>query len=433
MSSHTRTTFNVRSLIMAAAAILCLAIPSTAEAVCSNPSISFAGYYTGLHGYGEITAPSVVGRFWALGFGNPSVVVGNDNGTVGLANWIYPYGGNQILLGTWSQSDGIDGCIEGKIAPGKPSEIMVAEFSDYYGWAGFFAIAAAARDAGNWVQFDFSAVGPDITLANIPTPSILASSRIGPHTLRIRVGGPSVSHLATAFYSDGSVSLSDVILGYRVYQVTLMPGSPVPGVFRQDGWVPLTGTMPLGQPSDVNLECNHRNNFLAVSLVYDSGYESVYLSQKSPEIQCDICLGDSDLDGWSDNPECGSLDCDDADATTHPGGIEINDGKDNQCPGDSGFGVIDEVDGALGFKTPADKNTISWPAQSGATAYQMARSSTPEFAAGCTSFLTASPSSADPEAPPANLAFYYLIRSTAPHTGSWGTTSAGEERTTTCP
>jgi hypothetical protein len=373
-----------------------------------------------------------VGSFWALGFGNPSRFDGHDNGTWGLANWTYPYAGNQILLGTWSQSGEIDGCIEGKIAPGKSREIMVAEFSDV-GSGAYFAVAAVGRDAGNWIQFDFSAVGPDITLAPIRGPEILASFRSGPHTLQISVAGPSASQLAAGFFSDGSVSLSEVIVGYRIYETRLGYRQPGPGPLREDGWQPLTGTVPIGQTIDVHLECTRHYENLALSLVFESGYESVYLARHSAIIACEMCLGDDDHDGVVDSPDCGAVDCDDADAQTYPGGLEINDGKDNQCPGDAGFGLVDEVDGAMGFKTPGDKNTLSWPAQSGATGYQVGRSGDPGFATGCTSFLSSTPSITDPGSPPANLGFYYLLRATTPLTGSWGATSAGAPRSTVCP
>jgi len=61
---------------------------------------------------------------------------------------------------------------------------------------------------------------------------------------------------------------------------------------------------------------------------------------------------DDDLDGYCDAgmatvgapPICahGGGDCDDTKAAVHPGAAELCDGIDNQCPGDAGFGQIDE-------------------------------------------------------------------------------------------
>jgi formylglycine-generating enzyme required for sulfatase activity len=61
---------------------------------------------------------------------------------------------------------------------------------------------------------------------------------------------------------------------------------------------------------------------------------------------CATCH-DGDGDGWRElcNRYVGinGPDCDDADDLTYPGALEVcNDGLDNQCPGDVGFGQIDE-------------------------------------------------------------------------------------------
>lgn len=43
----------------------------------------------------------------------------------------------------------------------------------------------------------------------------------------------------------------------------------------------------------------------------------------------------------------GGGDCADSDATVYPDAPEVNDAQDNQCPGDNGFGVIDETTGEM--------------------------------------------------------------------------------------
>ena len=68
------------------------------------------------------------------------------------------------------------------------------------------------------------------------------------------------------------------------------------------------------------------------------------------------CMRDVDEDGYGDtSPPAGvtaGTDCDDADPATHPGAVEINDGKDNQCEGEHGHGVSDELSGDSGGLSP---------------------------------------------------------------------------------
>jgi len=137
---------------------------------------------------------------------------------------------------------------------------------------------------------------------------------------------------------------------------------------------------------------------------------------------------DDDLDGFA---ECQG-DCDDAVAATRPGAPEVNDGLDNQCPGDPGYGPADEIAGDAGFHDPADPTVFSWTAQSGATTYEVARSSSPDLSTGCARWETAATSIQDAEAPPPGGLFHYVVRPLAPFAGSWGRSSADAERAGTC-
>jgi serine protease len=138
---------------------------------------------------------------------------------------------------------------------------------------------------------------------------------------------------------------------------------------------------------------------------------------------------DDDGDGYK---ECQG-DCDDARFATHPGAVEINDGADNQCPGERGYGIADETSGDSGFHNAADKTEYSWTAQAGATSYRVVRSTRRDFASGCVPWDTVSPSLKDAAVPAAGSAYYYLNRPIAPYVGSWGTSSGGVERTHVCP
>jgi hypothetical protein len=137
---------------------------------------------------------------------------------------------------------------------------------------------------------------------------------------------------------------------------------------------------------------------------------------------------DDDGDGFL---ECGG-DCDDQSAATHPGAPEVNDGKDNQCPGDSGFGSIDEVTD-LFFTEASSPATICWLAQPGASAYRLALAGdpflvpdqycNPPAAASCTD---------DTLTPIPGSIIYYLVHADSPLAGSWGRRSSGNETIVTC-
>jgi hypothetical protein len=137
---------------------------------------------------------------------------------------------------------------------------------------------------------------------------------------------------------------------------------------------------------------------------------------------------DADGDDFGDACDCNAL----LD-TVFPGAAEINDGLDNQCPGDTGHGLIDEISGLSGFYNPGNKNVYSWPAQPGAARYKVARATSADFVQGCFTFPE-SPSTfvndGTPVAP--GSAFFYLVRAALPNAGSWGAGSDGEPRSVSC-
>jgi hypothetical protein len=151
---------------------------------------------------------------------------------------------------------------------------------------------------------------------------------------------------------------------------------------------------------------------------------------------CDSCIDfDHDGTGASGYPENSCPDdCDDSSpGAALPGALEVNDGLDNHCPGEEGRGLADEIEGVAGFHDAGDKTKFSWLAQPGATSYEVARSSVPDFATGCTTATVSDPFWSDTEEPLSGECFHYLVRSSAPYTGSWGVDWAEVERTSICP
>jgi hypothetical protein len=137
---------------------------------------------------------------------------------------------------------------------------------------------------------------------------------------------------------------------------------------------------------------------------------------------------DEDADGSVD-----ACDCAPADPDTYPGAMELNDGLDNQCSGDNGYGVIDEVSGECGCHNPINKDEFSWPAQTGATSYEVACSNSPCFSSGCLTYTTSGTCWNHDGPVPVETCFHYLVRPLTPNPGSWGQDSARVERTSVCP
>ena len=74
-------------------------------------------------------------------------------------------------------------------------------------------------------------------------------------------------------------------------------------------------------------------------------------------VSCSTCL-DTDSDTWYTGCDAyisrNGIDCNDGDSVVYPGASELCDEKDNQCPGDSGYGTVDE-----GCVTDTDGDGIS--------------------------------------------------------------------------
>lgn len=158
----------------------------------------------------------------------------------------------------------------------------------------------------------------------------------------------------------------------------------------------------------------------------------------SPEI-CDgvdddcngsVLVGEIDIDG-DGSFVCGG-DCDDADDSRYTGASERNDGTDDQCPGESGYGLRDEISGTSGFFSSSDPSSYCWPPQPGAAVYEVVRSTTPGFPGPCQSWRITNACLQDYENPEAGVVYFYLVRAFGPNAGSWGRDSSLQERLDVC-
>jgi hypothetical protein len=152
----------------------------------------------------------------------------------------------------------------------------------------------------------------------------------------------------------------------------------------------------------------------------------------TPADNCPFAPNPAQTDGDADGAGL-ACDCNDSNPATHPGASEINDGLDNQCPGDSGYGVTDEISGLAGFFESLNKNKFYWPAQSGATRYQAARGNNRTFTVGCKLYPpTPQLFVLDTDAVPVGQIRFYLVRAVLPNKGSWGQNSAGQAIVVPC-
>jgi len=110
-----------------------------------------------------------------------------------------------------------------------------------------------------------------------------------------------------------------------------------------------------------------------------------------------------------------------------PGAPEVNDGLDNQCSGDPGSGLVDEVEGDLGFHD-GDTETLTWPRQPGASQYEVMRSTQPGFSADVVTWPTTGAFWIDADEPGPGGTYFYLVRALSPHVGSWGPGPGGADR-----
>jgi len=168
-----------------------------------------------------------------------------------------------------------------------------------------------------------------------------------------------------------------------------------------------------------------------IELVVDDGYVPSFADTTIVE----FCT-DEDQDGVCVDQDIFGVDCDDADPLVYSDAPEVNDGLDQQCPGDPGFGLIDEIPGLASFgqgpDNTVDREQFHWFPQTGARLYQVVRSDRADFTSVCTLVTTPDRYWVDPDPPPPGQVQFYMTRAFTPHAGSWGVDSEELERTLSC-
>lgn len=282
-------------LALAAACVAVVAAPS-AHAICGTPLTFGQSLENCGGGFCYVVTPDgnvpSSGSFWSLGTGNTGTGLGDDNGTFPVSDWCRAYGPGCYLAGDWGGDGRIDGCIDGKIAPGKTVSVMGFQFGTVNAGVGYYAANGTSRNnAGS--EIEVAASGQNIVLQPIPTPTISGTLRNPTDfSVQITLSSPALG----AYTSDAVAGPSDVIKTYRVYkQVVPRDGTAPTSRDAGAGWV-LAGTPTVGQPfTYTETACSTNSDiYLALGVGYDSGFSSQFVSANSTKIQCGPNLADPD-------------------------------------------------------------------------------------------------------------------------------------------
>jgi len=290
-------------------------------------AIPLPGYPGGPYVYDFVppVTPQFQISFWVLGLGDPTSAAGIDNGTfdpvtdfffysyVYNATLYYYYGGE--LLSSWGRP-GVDGC---------PTEndCVGVLFDDENGQRGSFALVTARTDP-NLQNFLAQPNSAPIILVPVDAPVVLDLQ--GTQTgMQLETTVPTPAGGGT-YPLDGCPA----VLRGNVYAQTVPAGSAAPSDRDRSLWTlisPAPGDLDASQ--FLSIECSEDQDvYLSASLVFDSGYETAYVSGNSGPLAC-LMISDVDNDGYS-VPD----DCDDTDPAINPGAPELPGNQiDENCDG----------------------------------------------------------------------------------------------------
>jgi hypothetical protein len=273
-------------------------IPSTrCVETCNMITTNWPGFAIPQHevcpGDWALEESNLEAAFWELGKGNPAVGVGNDSGYLPPTAWLSlhlvpqwhhgwttdcPSGFDTYqgpgINGDWLTA-GTDGCI-------KRNSCMGVLFNDLHEGRGHFYFATSRDEGGQYSDPAFQFGRGELVYLRGPEVRIHS-----PATAEVIISTPSMFDLRHGFSLDEECD-SDVVVGYQLYQQVVPEGGAPPEKQRFEAWSRVESPLPLGASIPFSIGCGEFEGvvYLAGGIVFDSGFETVYLSEPVGPLPC---------------------------------------------------------------------------------------------------------------------------------------------------
>lgn len=282
------------------ASAICVDAPTFGSIVgpCPTTVDGLCAFVTPVPGH---TPYEMTGFWWNMLTGVPAVASGNDNGSwtitgdVDAGDWMFDVGGGRMVpFGTWGQTDKIDGCYSTQAGFAESVNIM-AVFDQGAG-VGYHAAVGVMRTPWWADEWDYSLSeggahdGMDKPLMPIVKPYVVASDKnTVPGSVILTLDGLTVDGVE-GVYHDSLVSSANIVKGVKLYAIN---AAAPPTDRTRAAWGTAVATYLFdGVDETVTLACASGTWYLAYSIVYDSTFESPYVSANSTPINCDPTLAE---------------------------------------------------------------------------------------------------------------------------------------------
>ncbi len=290
-----------RIAILAAVALVVAASVQPASAACSLARLieGCAGGCQYISTPGQNTTGaggSLQGNFWGFGGGNPALLSGDDNGSIGPngnadpanEDWIKAYGALTYIAGTWGTA-GVDGCIDNATTPSPKRTVVLITDQDTAGH-GYWGVVCKEQDTTT-LNYPVGLLGAP-TLMAIPYPRVLSSSRVSGVSVTVNVQNAGASLGSGNVLGDPSCA--GVVTGYRLYtQVRPNSAGQPTDRARSAGWTAAQAATGINtDAASLLVPCGSDTSvYVATSLQLNSGFETPHVSEHR-RVPCDPSIAD---------------------------------------------------------------------------------------------------------------------------------------------